>query len=164
MDYQTALKNGLLKSGNVVAFKTNKTLLDKIVSFFSGPYHHCAILYTNPINNEVMIYEANYRYGVRLVGFNIGYLPFDLIETNIDFTPNVESYANAQVGKSYSWINFLLVIFHLNFSIFGFICSTLVGAILTKANDKLTISGLTPTALVNDLLSQGKTLVTVDSP
>ena len=163
MDFQTALKNGLLKSGNVVAFKVNKNFLDKIVTFFSGPYHHCGILFTNPTNNEVMIYEASY-YGIRLVGFNVGYLPFDLIETNIDFTPDVENYANAQVGKHYSWINFLLVIFHLNFSIFGFICSTLVGSILRKANDKLSISGLTPTALVNDLLSQGKKLVTIDSP
>jgi hypothetical protein len=161
MDYFTAWSTGLLKSGSVVAFKGTQTFLDKVVTFFTGPYKHCAIIYND--NGQPMIYQCSSK-GVVLVDFNKGYVPFDLIDTGVNFTPEVKAFADAQVGKSYSWFNWAFVIIDLNFPAFGYICSTLVGTILNKADESIPNAGLTPTALVNDLLAMKKPLITIDSP
>jgi hypothetical protein len=160
MDYLTAKNNKIFKSGTVVAFKNGPRLFDKWIEFWAGPYYHCGILYVDPVTGDISIYEASYS-GIRRVEFGPGFLPFDAIDTGIDFNADVKAFADAQLGKSYSWLNFMLVMVRLNSSKFGFICSTLVGEILAKANDKFDERGMTPSQLVLDLVNKRCPIVSV---
>ncbi len=144
---------GQIRSGDLLAWR-GATALDELIEHFSGgSYCHVGIALVE--NGEIQVLQAMEGRGVEKVSLS-DHLPCDWIETAIAWTAETEAFALAKLGQRYSYLDALEV--GLGFAptdTRGLICSTYARAVLLKARLDLPLKGLTPAALVNDLLDLG---------
>jgi hypothetical protein len=163
MNFKEAKENNIFESGDIVAFSGAISWYDKWIEYWTGNYYHVGTIFVNPVTKKIYLYEATFHQGLTRSELTEIEVPFTLIKTGITWNEDVNRVATMALGKKYSYINFALVAFKLNASIFGYICSTFAGDILDAAKENIRPNGLTPSLLVNDLIVKGAKIIEISA-
>ena len=150
-----------IRSGDLLAWR-GATALDELIEHVSGgSYCHVGIALVE--NGDIFVLQAMECAGVEKVHL-ADHLPCDRIETGIAWTSETEAFALAKLGQRYSYLDALEVGLGLApTDRRGLICSTYARDVLLKAGVKLPLAGMTPSAIVNDLIDLGCSLRLVRS-
>ena len=156
-----------LQSGDVILFEPHNLLGDIITYGTGSSWGHCSIIWKpEPTEldglDRVFVLEAQYPQGVRVRAVSqCG--NFDWISMGGKWNSKAANFAFKELGLGYGYINALRAGLGLPPKGQNVFCSEYAAEVIMAADDtlKLSMSGITPGALANDLLDLGKTIVRV---
>ena len=145
-----------IQSGDILAWR-GSSALDRLIEHVSGgSYCHVGVAYV--AGGTISVLQAIEGAGVNKVALADN-LPCDHIPTGLAWTQAVEDFAVRQIGRRYSYLDALEVGIGIKPTDHrGLICSTYARDVLIHAGLKLPLTGMTPSALVDDLLDLGADL------
>eukprot|EP01037_Dinobryon_pediforme_P011886 gene11885-11977_t len=147
-----------VQSGDVLAFRGTSLMSELIQHVEGGAYSHVALAFQQP--DGLYVLEAREFIGIRKI-IASKYLPVyhvDLIATGCKWTPQVEALALSIIGKEYSYLAAIEVGLGFSPDQSAEICSLYCQQVLTKAGFVIPRRGMTPQALIDDLIEQGATI------
>jgi len=148
----TALRQDI-RSGDLIAFRGNGPVSRLIRHVTGGRHTHVGVAFW--WHDGLFLFEAREGVGVQIRPCS-NLLPFDWIETGLEWTEQAEQFAFAQRGKPYSYLDAIRAGLGFKLGGGGYICSEYAAEIQWKCNgaDPL-IPRATPSDLVDFWLDQG---------
>jgi len=148
-----------IHSGDILAFRGTGLVSELIQHVEGGAYSHVAVAFVEP-DGALAVLEAREGAGVRKVAAK-GYIDsykVDRVECAVNWTCELETFALSKLGQPYSYLAALDVGLGLTPPDGAQICSLYARDVLTQAGFSFPRRGMTPQALVDDLLDAGKSL------
>lgn len=153
MNYASA--RGNIKSGDVLAWRGEGWISDFIRRVTGGDYSHVALAWWYQGHLYVIQSQGSDETGIFRASKRVREARIDWIATGIDWSPTLESHALDLLDKDYSYLACAAVGLGLTPPPGGQVCSLLCADVLDRAGLHLPRKGMTPEALVSDLLALG---------
>ena len=144
-----------IKSGDVLAWRGSTWVSDFIRRVTGGDYSHVAIAWWYQGHLYVIQSQGAKQTGIFRLSKKVREAHIDWIATGVVWTPKLEAYALDLLDKDYSYMSAIAVGLDRMPPPGGQVCSLLCADVLDHAGLHLPRKGMTPEALVSDLLALG---------
>ncbi len=150
-----------IRSGDVLAWRGQGRISDFIRRVTGGDYSHVALAWWCRDHLYVIQSQGGDETGIFRLSKRVREGDIDWLTTGITWTPALEAHALDLLDKDYSYLACAAVGLGLTPPRGGQVCSLLCADVLDHAGLKLARRGMTPEALVQDLLALGHERVTL---
>lgn len=141
-----------IQSGDIVAWQGRHWAARLIQRVTRSQYSHVAVVWR--VSGRLFILEAVPRKGVSMLPLSV--CPeFDWIATGVDWAPEAQGFALAQLGKNYSYVDAILAGLNIKMMVKDWwICSEYVREVVKKCNVHVPGIVQTPVQLIQHFRKQ----------